>query len=317
VQPYEHLTLEERESLQGYLLEGNTQAQIAKALNRSPSTISRELRRNSNKDGRYTPLIATNRYIHRRKNSRRELRVVKDECLLAFIAQGLKDRWPPEAIVAKWKLQHPGVKLSVSTVYQSLKRGLIKGYSAKTHLQRRGKRKYQRGITATIRPDKTIDERCEEANLRLRIGDWEGDTIVGRDRKNCVITCVDRKSRYILAQRSTTKNAEVIYQKLVEMFHGVPIKTLTLDNGSEFAQFRKLQRALNIDIYFAHPRSPWERGTNENMNGKLRYFFPKGTDFAKVSDEELRAALELLNNRPRKCLNWLSPTDLFFPSRCT
>lgn len=317
MQSYTHITLEERESLVLLRMQGLCNSQIAQSLGRSRSTISREIRRNQNKDSSYTPWGATCRYLHRRKACVRKLRLESDHELAQFAAERLTKYWPPEAIVAKWKQAHKGAKLSAMTLYQGLRMGLIKGCTVKENLQRRGKRRYARGVTATIKPDRLITERCEEANLRLEVGHFEGDTVYGSKMRSYLVTLVDRKSRYALASIIPKASAENVRKTLVELLSGHCARTLTLDNGAEFARFREVEEATNVEVYFAHPRSPWERGTNENTNGKLRFFFPKPTDFNAVSQTELDEALYLLNTRPRKCLGWLSPYDVFFSKCCT
>jgi len=230
------------------------------------------------------------------------------------VIERLNDFWSPEAIVARWKEKHSGERLSHSTIYASIGKKRLGVIAAKTHLRRRGKRKVvYRG--QTIKPERTINERPEAIEQRLRIGDVEGDTISGAIGKGCVVTMVDRKHRMLYAELSRSRDSELIKQAVMKILAGKKILSLTLDNGSEFAKFKEIESESKTKIYFTNPHSPWERGTNENTNGLLRFFFPKGTNFHNVTDEQLQQAVTLINNRPRKCLGWLSPVE-FISSKC-
>jgi len=318
MQSYTHFTLEERESLRQLHNEGQSLRQIAKKLHRNASSVSRELARNKNKKtGQYNAWGATSLYLKRRKRSRRKLRLTTDAVLKDFVSTQLKRYWPPETISEIWNKEHPGNKLSYTTIYAAIRRGILPCIHAKTHLRRRGGKKYKNGVSTTIKPDRRIHERCEMANQRLRLGDWEGDTVFGGINKGCLLTCVDRKSRYCTAVLLKDKQAKHITEAFTTALNGLPVETITLDNGPEFAGFREIEQRLQTEVYFADPHSPWQRGTNENLNGLLRFFFTKGCDFFSVSQEDLSFVLELINTRPRKCLGWLSPADLFFAKCCT
>ena len=313
---YSHFTLKERESLQKYLNEGKSKAEIARKLGRHRSNIGREIKRNSNSKNEYMPLTATTKYIRRRKACRRKLRYKSDKLLIRYTQLCLKKYWSPEIIVAKWKIHFPNAKLSPSTIYRALENKLLPNFSGFTHLRRRCKQKYVRKNSATIKPDFTIHERPEVANKRERIGDWEGDTVLGARGKGSVVTMADRKSRYYMAKIIPNHMSKTVQNAVTEMLSKVPVETITLDNGSEFAKHREISESLATKIYFADPKSPWQRGTNENLNDVFRFFYKKGFDFSSLSQEDLDATLELINTRPRKCLNWLSPKELFF-SCCT
>ncbi len=317
MQPYTHFTLDERERLRVLYGEGKTIRAIAQALERSPSSISRELIRNRNKQTQqYNAWGASSLYLKRRKRCQRPCRLETDLELKAFTQERLEQFWPPEAIAAVWNLEHEN-RVSHTTIYSSLHKGLFQGLSAKTHLRRRGRRKYTRGATTTIKPERFLADRCEAANLRRRLGDWEGDTVMGGVGKGCLLTCVDRKSRYLLCEVLPNKSAQTVRRAFQTAFSKHSAKTLTLDNGPEFSEFRALENDLNTQIYFCDPHAPWQRGSNENTNGLIRFFFPKGSDFRLVSQEIVDHVAFLLNNRPRKCLGWLSPADIFFAKCCT
>ena len=308
MQSYTHFTSDERESLRTLYERGHSLRSIAAILNRSASSVSRELRRNSNtKTGTYNPLSASYLYRRRRKACRQEKRFSRDECLLRFTEKHLNFFWSPEIIAAIWNRANPSQPVSYSTIYTALKDGLIPGCSRKNHLRRRGRRRHKPGATATIRPDRLISERGFEANNRLRIGDWEADMVAGGIRKGCLLTCIDRKSRYLVAVISPNFRAASTRDAFSKALAGYKVHTLTLDRGPEFAEFRNIEADLKTEIYFCDPHSPWQRGSNENINDALRFFFPKGTDFRLVTQEEVDKAVHLLNHRPRKCLGFLSP----------
>ncbi len=317
MQSYKHFTLVERENLRVKLQEGKSLRQIAKELGRNASSISRELKRNKNKNGDYNAWRGCSLYIYRRKRCRRNKRYKVDEKLILFTQECLAKYWSPEIITAKWKEKEPGAKLSHCTIYRAIKTGMLKEYPANRFLRRRNRLKYKRGNNQTIRPQHVIGERPEEANNRERIGDWEGDTVRGAIGKGSLVTLVDRKSRYLVSMIVQDMRAATVSKAIYTLFEGVPVETLTLDRGSEFAEYRKMEENMGAPIYFADPYSPWQRGSNENVNGLLRFFFPKGTDFNKIAPHQLAHVVELINTRPRKCLGWLSPFEVLKAQCCT
>lgn len=317
MQPYNHFTLEERERLRIYLSEGKSIRETAKLLNRAPSSVSREFSRNRNKDGSYNAWRADNLYTIRRKKSVRKYRVTTDKELEDWVKECLNKYWSPEIIVARWKRKYPGSKLSHSTIYRAIKNELIEGYKPKSHLRRRGKRKFNREInTNSIQPEHLIRDWSENIKNRTEFGHWEGDTIYGALAKGFLVTCVDRKSRYLAASLIRKKDQMTTKDGVIKALEGQKVLSLSLDNGSEFAAFKTLEKELNTTVYFADPHAPWQRGSNENVNGLIRFFFPKGTDFLTVSQAQLNYVLYLINNRPRKCLGWLSPVE-FLNKCCT
>ncbi|MGL5515008.1 MAG: IS30 family transposase [Sporomusa sp.] len=318
MQSYHHFTQQERQSLLLLRKEGKSIRAIAAEMQRSPSSISRELKRNSNKNGSYNAWRATVLYILRRRKCKRRFRFESDQQLRDWTTEHIKLFWPPETITALWKIKHPGARLSHCTVYRALRRNMLPDCSPKTHLRRRNKRKYsQRSNYNSVQPEHTIHERCDSINNRERIGDWEGDTVYGGINKGYLTTCVDRLSRFLAASCADDKSTINVNQAMVTSLQGLPVESLTLDNGSEFADFKELESLLKTTVYFADPHSPWQRGSNENMNGLLRFFFPKGTDFRSFTAQAIQAVVDLINDRPRKCLNWLSPREVFFSKCCT
>ena len=315
MQPYHHYTIEERESLYEMLKEGKSQREIAVALGKNKSSISREIKRNSNKYGFYQALSATIQYLHRRKKSRRKPRIADTETR-KFVCEGLDKYWSPEAISERWKMEHPNMPLCHSTIYRALKAGQLPGYSRKTHLRRRGKRKNVHN-TKVIHPTHTIADRPVEAQLRNRLGDLEGDTVYGAIGKGCLVTLVDRTSRQLYVVRIPNRDSDTVKEAFATALNGVDVKSITLDNGTEFAKFAEIEKQHNTTIYFADPHSPWQRGSNENINDVLRFFYPKGTNFLLLSPADLMKTLDLINNRPRKCLGWLSPLEFISVFCCT
>lgn len=318
---YTHFTLEERKHLQQLLSEGYSFRKIAAILERSPSSISREVKRNhSNFSHRrilyneygYNHWRANILYICRRRNQNRQA-LKPDTAEWDFIIAGLQKYWSPEAICGRWQLEFPERKsLCASTIYRYIKLGKLPGIAGKQHLRRRGKRMQTRNANYnSIQPDRIIPEWPEEIRNRLRIGDWEGDTVYGGVGKGLLVTLVDRKSRYLKMSLLASRNAENTEKVIEKLLHGLPVKSISLDNGSKFSEFRKLEENLSTLVYFAEPHKPWQRGTNENTNDIVRFFFPKGFDFRSVADENIQFVEDLINNRPRKCLNWQSPAEIF------
>ena len=319
MQSYTHVTLSERESVRVFLEQGKSLRQIAAALGRNPSTISREMKRNGKKDGSYNAWWSTSLYLHRRKRCRRHFRLDETD-LDDFVKKKLDQFWSPEIIACKWKEAHPGAKLSPSTVYRALRAKRLDGYSEAEHLLRHGKLRFKSSGNSgmnPVKPDHRISEWPKEIVARQRIGDWEGDTIRGATGKGYLVTLVDRQSRRIaLASLPGKRSKEETARAICRALRGLPVKSLTLDNGTEFAMHREVAKELHTVVYFADPASPWQRGSNENINGWLRFFFPKGCDLRQVTAETLNMVETLLNNRPRKCLGWLSPNE-FLAKCCT
>ncbi len=318
---YTHFTLEERKYLQQLLSEGKSFREIASILERSPSTISREVNRNKakykpkhNTDNKYwyNHWRAQNLYIRRRREQqRRALKPNTDEW--DYIIKKLNLFWSPEQIVNRYKLDYQKRLTSFSTIYRYIYQGEFPDIYKKTHLRRRGKHQLPRSSCYnTIQPDRTIPEWPYAIKNRSRIGDWEGDTVYGGVGKGLIVTLVDRKAKYLLAGKLENRNAALTAKVIVDLLKDKTVKSLSLDNGSEFAKFREIEKQIMSPIYFAEPHKPWQRGTNENTNDILRFFFPKGTDFHAVTDEELERVVYLINTRPRKCLGWKSPYEVFW-----
>ena len=230
-----------------------------------------------------------------------------------YIVSHLEQYWPPEAICGRWHRDYPSKKaLCVSTIYRYIYLKRFPSITAKTHLRRRGKRLLPRNSSYnSIQPDRIIPQWPEEICRRTRIGDWEGDTVYGGIGKGLLVTQVDRKSRFLRAGLLAKRDASLTKDVICQLLKGLPVKSISLDNGSEFAEFRALEKELCTVIYFAEPHKPWQRGTNENTNDLLRFFFPKGFDFRTITQETVDYVVNLINHRPRKCLGWKSPAEVF------
>ena len=230
-----------------------------------------------------------------------------------YIVSHLEQYWPPEAICGRWHRDYPSKKaLCVSTIYRYIYLKRFPSIAAKTHLRRRGKRLLPRNSSYnSIQPDRIIPQWPEEICRRTRIGDWEGDTVYGGIGKGLLVTQVDRKSRFLRAGLLAKRDASLTKDVICQLLKGLPVKSISLDNGSEFAEFRALEKELCTVIYFAEPHKPWQRGTNENTYDLLRFFFPKGFDFCTITQETVDYVVNLINHRPRKCLGWKSPAEVF------
>jgi IS30 family transposase len=230
--------------------------------------------------------------------------------------------WPPEVISARISSDYPDderMRISHETIYRWIYLDASQGGSLHRHLRRRRpKRRRQTRYGSGrrfIRDRVSIDERPAIVATRERFGDWEGDTLEGGRGKGALATHVERKSRYLIATKLSDKKAATMNAQSINAFQRLPCamrKTLTVDNGKEFSQFKELEAKAGLKVYFADPYAAWQRGTNENTNGLLRFYFPKGTDFLSTTEEELHFIIEKVNHRPRKCLNYQTPHEVFF-----
>lgn len=308
---YSHFTIEEREYLQDSLKKNLSIRQIASYLGRSPSSVSREIRRNTNTSG-YFAQKAHTKALERRHFS--TVRVLKENSKeYNFVVRKLSLYWSPEAICGRWAKENPcEKKLHFSTIYRHIKQGRFPRIKVNTHLRRRGiMYRDRRNKFMTISPNRLIRDWSDKIVRRQRIGDWEGDTIAGKIGSGLITTMIDRKSRYLCARKVESKHASVQRQAIEEMLKDQPVHSISLDNGVEFAEHEAIEKTLDTLVYFADPHSPWQRGTNENINGVLRFFFPKGSDFSKISQDDVDRAVKLLNSRPRKCLGWKTPEEVY------
>lgn len=314
---YNQLTENERYQIYSLNKAGHSKAEISKYLKRHPSTIGRELSRNTGLRG-YRPAQAQ-RLSDTRRLTAHKARKITDE-VREHIEILLRQELSPQQVVTYLE-KHTGVSLHHETIYQLIYADKVNGGVLYKHLRIVSK-PYRKRYGSNDRRGKiknrvSIDERPEIVGQRNRIGDWEGDTIIGKDRKSALLTMVERKTLYTVIVRLTGKRADLLADAAVENMAWLKdkIKTITFDNGLEFAQHEVIGEGLDADIYFAHPYASWERGTNENTNGLIRQYFPKKTDFNKVTDDQIQFVMDRLNSRPRESRGGCSPNELFMGRR--
>lgn len=317
---YVHLTLQERYVIHHLVLYRLSIREIAQRLQRSPSTISRELKRNGRHHSCYWHEPAHQWAVARRQRPRHAKRQ-RNKRLLRYIKTRLQRGWSPELISGRLTRDYPDnpdMRFSTEGIYRWLYRdakanGTLYRHLVRCHRRRRKQRKY--GSLRGLIPNRvSIHDRPEVVASRQRFGDWESDTMEGAKGKGGLATHLERKSRYLVAARLHDKKAKTFTQGSLKAFQRIPHTmrhTLTADNGKEFARFKEFEGTEGFTVYFADPYSAWQRGANENTNGLLRRTFPKGTNFHQVTDKEVARAVKKLNNRPRKCLNYRTPQEVF------
>lgn len=319
---YHQLDLREREKLHLLIWDKVSLRQIARIMGRSPSTISREITRNTPPlYRRYTPHLAQEAY-HARKVRVRQRPRLKNPIIVTYVLEKLKSDWSPELIAGAWSKTHPKLPISHEAIYQYIYTTTKPGETndLRPYLRRKHKRRNRKYIPfKTIRttiPERIgIEMRPAIVETRKQYGHWEGDAIESkRSQSACLKTLVERKSRLVRMEKVERKTAELTTRATIGLLANYPHglrRTLTQDNGTENADHQMITRAIKTKCYFAHPYRSSERGTNEQTNGLIRYYFPKGTDFATISETEIKRVEYLLNNRPRKVLNYSTPQEVF------
>lgn len=323
---YNRLSLKEREEISRLLAAKQNFSEIAKVLSRDRSTISREVSLGSCNRWTYRAVKAdkrAKRNARRRKHGKR--RIILNWELGKYILAKLNLRWSPEQIAERLEKDYPNdkeMRISPETIYATLY-VLPKGTLKKellSCLRRRHKRRRRRKVgKQAVIPRKIanmvmIDERPEEVSQRIVPGHWEGDLLIGKNRQSELGSLVERTTRTTILVPLKSKEAEHVrksFEKELNRLSEEMKRTLTYDQGWEMAEHEKLTERTKIQVYFTHKASPWERGTNENTNGLVRQFFPKGTDFSKISRREIKHVQNLLNGRPRKVLSWQTPNEVF------
>ncbi|MCP4883173.1 MAG: IS30 family transposase, partial [Flavobacteriales bacterium] len=300
---YNQINQEERYEIYALRKAGISQKEVAKRLNRDPSSISRELKRNAGKRS-YRPKQAHEKAITRRFSAPRI-----DDQLIEFVKKKVIDEWSPEQI-SGWLKKYSGRTVSHEWIYQHIWKDKTSGgllFKSLRHAQKKKKKRYGSNDTrGQIKNRVSIDERPEIVEDKSRIGDWEIDTMIGKNHKGALVTIVDRKSKFTLIAQVDRKQSVQVKEATLMLLN--PFKsishTITADNGKEFASHEEIALKLKLSYFFAHPYSSWERGLNENTNGLIRQYFPKGTDFQFISQTDVEKVAEKLNNRPRKTLNY-------------
>lgn len=293
--------------------------EIAEALSRDKSTISRELKRNSSPTYNcYTPCRAQARSCERKSQANNHQRLKNDQ-IRQYVREKLALDWSPELIAGRLKMELPGCSISPEAIYQYI-------YHHRTpnrlemisHLRQAHRKRKAKGLNRKEQKTKIpnripIEARPKSVEHRRQFGHWEGDSLVSRKSQAALNSLTERKSRLLLLTRLDRKGAAETNQAIIRRLKGFPKsnrRTLTLDNGSENAKHEKLTVRLGIRCYFAHPYSSWERGTNEHINGLIRWYLPKGTDFSKINKEQINQIEYLINSRPRKCLGFKTPLEV-------
>jgi len=317
--PYTQLTTKERFLIELLLLMGLGFREIGRELNRSHTTISREVQRNHRGDV-YCSLTAEKKASSRRLLPRHYRR--QTYSTNGWYVEGkLALDWSPEQIANVLRIDFPGderMRISSETIYHwayidAQQGGQIYRHLRRHHRRRRIQKRYGAG-RRFFKDRVSISERPDVANSRSRYGDWEADLVLGGMGQGALATCLERKSRYLVADIVPDKTADSFNFAIENSLADVQSElrqTLTLDNGKEMAGFKKLEKATGLTVYFADPYAAWQRGGNENVNGLLRQYFPKGCNFRHITKEQVRQAVHRLNHRPRKCLNYQTPHEVF------
>jgi IS30 family transposase len=306
---YQQLTEGKRYQISALHAQGCSVAEIATVVQVHRSTVYREMKRNS-QGGAYRPEIAHAKALARRFETRK-YRV--PEQTVIYVELALSWHWSPEQISGVGKLI--GMPVSHEWIYRHVAADKARGGKLYKTL-RQGHKRYRRGINRkrSVIPDpRSIDERPSIVDTRDRFGDWEVDTVLGKHGSGALVTLAERKSRLYLVRKVDAKRATDVRDAIIDMLqpYAAHVHTITADNGSEFVEHKAIAEALNTEVYFAHPYSSWERGLNENFNGLLRQYIPKGTDLRMITDEDVRWAEKRLNLRPRKCLGFRQPEIVF------
>ena len=315
---YSQLTDEDRIEIYAMKQAGKKQNIIATVLGVAASTISRELKRNVGLRG-YRPKQAQQKALQRRLNARKAVKMTRDT--IVYIESKLAEQHSPEQISQRMKLDPKwyGPTVSHERIYQHIWRdkacgGLLYKQLRICGTKQRRKRRNSRDMRGTIKNRVGIDERPEIVEKKIRIGDWEGDTVVGKNHQGALVTLVDRKSKLTLIGKVNRYTAEAVEKTIVNLMDSLPRRsyTLTVDNGKEFASHESVANALRIKVYFADPYCSWQRGLNENTNGLIRQYVPKGSDIRVLTEEQIEHIMNKLNNRPRKTLGYLTPNEVFY-----
>jgi len=309
---YTQLTREQRYQISALMKAGLYQSQIAKIIGVHKSTVSREIRRNRGLRG-YRPKQA-HLFAENRRARAVKARISPDTWNL--VKRLLRVDWSPEQI-SGWLDSEFQIKVSHESIYRFILKNKRQGGDFYLHLRCKKQRRKRYGSSnyrGQLLNRVSIDKRPDVVDARSRVGDWELDTIIGKGHKQALVSLTERKSRLTLLAKVKRKSAELVSRSIRRLLEPVAAKVLTLtsDNGKEFARHQEISKALRADFYFAHPYSSWERGLNENTNGLIRQYFPKKHDFTTITEKDISMVMSKLNNRPRKCLGFKTPNQVFF-----
>ena len=309
---YKQLTREQRYQIYALMKVGLYQTKIAEIVGVHKSTISREMKRNRGLRG-YRPKQA-HHFAEMRRAKAVKSRISQHTWTL--VKRLLREDWSPEQISA-WLAGECQITVSHESIYQFILQDKTQGGDLYQHLRCKKQRRKRYGSTThrgQLVNRVSIDQRPAIVDTRSRIGDWELDTIIGKGHKQALVSITERKSRLTLVAKVKHKSAALVSQSIKRLLGPIASKvfTLTSDNGKEFARHQEIAAALQANFYFAHPYSSWERGLNENTNGLIRQYFPKKHDFSTITDKDISMVMNKLNNRPRKCLAFKTPNQVFF-----
>jgi transposase, IS30 family len=320
---YKRLTLQERIIIETLLSENKSRSFIAAKLNRTRSTVTRELNKwlikpTDKYNAELAHWCAQDDYLNKRTSDK----ISTYPKLKRYVYRGLLNHWSPEQIAGEIKIRFPNdpvMRISYEAIYMHIYRHrqaktnkkliALLPYHKSTRKSRKGFKKGRKRIKDAV----SIDERPKEVGSRKEVGHWEGDLIIGAGRSSAIGTIVERKTRYTYIVKLTDRKSKTVTKMFAVELARTSYncrKSLTYDNGNEMANHKWLTKKTGMTVYFAHPYSSWERGTNENTNGLIRRFFPKGTDFNQVTEEQLKIVQEKLNNRPRKVLGYRTPNEM-------
>ena len=307
---YTQLTQEQRYQIYSLKKMEHSQPEIADCIGVHKSTISRELRRNCGLRG-YRPKQAHEKALTRRKGG--SWRIPKPAWQL--VEEKLRLDWSPEQ-VSNWLSENKVIEISHERIYQYIYADKRVGGDLHNHLRCQKKRRKRYGSydrRGKIPHQVSIEQRPEIVEQRTRLGDWEVDLIIGKGHRGAVVTLTERKSRFTLIRKVASRSADLVAQTVIELLKWVGLlETITADNGREFAHHEQIAEKLDLDFYFAHPYASWERGTNENTNGLIRQYLPKHRDLSTLTTDEEFFVMDRLNLRPRKCLDFRTPYEVFF-----
>lgn len=310
---YTQLTQEQRYQIYAFLKAGFSQSAIAKEIGVHKTTVSREISRNRGKKG-YRPKQANRLATTRRKSARKHVKLTPR--LIVLIERLIKLEFSPEQVSGVLKLKS-GIAVSHETIYQHILKDKADGGNLHRHLRHANKKRKKRYGSYDRRGQivgrVSIDERPSIVDTKKRIGDWEIDTVIGKNHKGALVTIVERNSKFTLIKKLDRKKADRVAKATVDLLSPFRkrVLTITADNGKEFAQHEFIAKELKSQFFFAHPYRSWERGLNENTNGLIRQYFPKSTSFGMITDEQIQTVMTRLNNRPRKTLGFKTPNEVF------
>jgi len=308
-----HLTVEERYEIWAMMQQGLKQKEIALAIGKDKSVVSRELKRNcDNRNREYRADLAQRKYESRQKNKPKHIRFTEE--VKQYVEECLAKDFSPEQISGRAVVEGREC-VSHERIYQYVWKDKKAGGDLYTHLRHKGRRYRKRGNAkdsrGIIKDRVDISQRPEIVDQKQRLGDLEIDTMIGQNHKGALLTINDRVSSYVIIEKLNGKDAKELALKVIERLSSYKkrIHTITSDNGKEFAEHKMISSELKVDFFFAKPYHSWERGANENTNGLIRQYFPKKTSFENLSDQDIKRVEDILNNRPRKKLNFLTPNE--------